>query len=420
MKFRKLLSVVGVLCMSLPVWSCTHKAGSLVADTTDFVKVSFVVSAPSGRAVYSTLGHAMLRMECPVHGLDYCFSSEIAQPMEEALSFIAGRARVGLVMARTSDYVAACKVERRSVTAYPLNLTADEKRELWRLLDGKVAEGLYMPYDYLNRGCGLETISFIDMALGHEHIGYGELPDWMDGSRREIACRALESFPWTQIFMMLMMGNEADCEVAADKKLMAPADIVEVWSDAYIVDVEGNRRPLMAGAPVVLYEPGDDIAVSAGFPSPLLVFGMVLLWTVLLTWKQWRRSGSWRKCGRVTDVGLFVVQVLAGLFMAYLWWCSDLVATGWNKYDVPFNVLPLVVYVVDWLRPFPRSAWRKIYMVYGLVLAGFIMACVWLPCPDYPLWCLFGAMAVRCFYHAYINKEERIRNNKSNPKRKRV
>ena len=58
-------------------------------------------------------------------------------------------------------------------------------------------------------------------------------------------------------------------------------------------------------------------------------------------------------------------------------------------------------------------------MVYGLVLASFILICVWLPCPDYPLWCLFGAMVVRCFYHAYINKEERIKNNKSNPKKKK-
>lgn len=420
MRFRRWLAALcGVLCVSFHAWGDVRKAASQLADTTDFVRVSLVVSAPSGGALYSTLGHATLRMECPTHGMDYCFSSEIAQPMDEVWGFLAGKARVGLVVVRISDYVAAQKAERRKVTGYPLNLTAEEKRELWRLLDGKVAEGLYMTYDYLNRGCGLEVVSFVDCALARERIVYGRLPEWVHGSRREIACRALEPFPWTRVFMMLMMGDEADREVALEKRVMVPADIVEVWSDASIEDTAGCRRPLLAGAPEVLYDPGADAVPSSRFPGPLAVFGAVLLMTVLLTVAQWRHAGSWRRCGRVADAVLFAVQALAGLFMTFLWWCSDLVATGWNKYHVVLNILPLAVYVWGRVRPFAPDVWRKVYGFYGLVLAGFIVSCAWQPCPDYPLWCLFGAMAVRCFYHASIKKKERINNHKSNPKKKK-
>ena len=37
MKFRKFLSVVGVLCMSLPVWSSTHKAGNESQKQSSFI-----------------------------------------------------------------------------------------------------------------------------------------------------------------------------------------------------------------------------------------------------------------------------------------------------------------------------------------------------------------------------------------------
>ena len=278
-----------------------------------------------------------------------------------------------------------------------------------------------MPYDYLNRGCAQEIASFVEVALGRESVAYSVLPEWLAGSRREIIYRALEPFPWKQLFIMLMLGNEPEGSMPVGRKLMMPADMAVVWGDAEIVDTAGNRRPLVAGVPVVLYDAPEKGDTSSTLPfSPLSVFVAVLLWVVALTWMQACRPDAWcRWCGRVTDAMLFLAQALMGLFLAYLWLCAPFVGTGWNKYYILLNPLPLAVYVMDWLRPFPRSAWRKIYMVYGLVLAGFILACVWLPCPDYPLWCLFVAMAVRCFYHAYINKEERIKNNKSNPKKKK-
>lgn len=421
MKFRKFLSVVGVLCMLLPVWSGTHKAWALVADTTGFVKVGLVITAP-GESFFSAYGHAALRMQCPSHGLDYCFSPEVAQPGAETTGFFTSTNRMGLIAARTQDYLQSCQKEQRKVMEYPLNLTSDEKKDLWRLLDGKLAEGLYMPYDYLNRGCAQEIASFVEVAIGRESVAYDVLPEWLAGSRREIIYRALGPFPWKQLFIMLMLGNEPEGSMPVGRKLMMPADMAVVWRDAEIVDTAGNRRPLVADAPVVLYDAPEKGATSLTLPFlPLSVFVAVLLWVVALTWLQVCRPDAWcRWCGRVTDSMLFLAQALMGLFLTYLWLCTPFVGTGWNKYHILLNPLPLVVYVWSLVRPFPCRVWRKVYMIYGLVLAGFILACVWLPCPDYPLWCLFGAMAVRCFYHAYIYKEERIKNNKSNSKRKRV
>ena len=123
MRFRRWLAALcGVLCVSFHAWGDVHKADPLWADTTDFVRVSLVVSAPSGGALYSTLGHATLRMECPTYGMDYCFSSEIAQPMEEVWGFLAGKARVGLVVVRISGPFVSMRMPIRSDTCRTLSM----------------------------------------------------------------------------------------------------------------------------------------------------------------------------------------------------------------------------------------------------------------------------------------------------------
>ena len=39
-------------------------------DSSNFVKASILLVSP-GNSVYSVCGHAALRMECPMHQLDY-------------------------------------------------------------------------------------------------------------------------------------------------------------------------------------------------------------------------------------------------------------------------------------------------------------------------------------------------------------
>ncbi len=409
MRRQKLLTYICLgMCLIHPVRSISAEENTVLPqDDENFVKTELVISSP-GKAFYSTVGHASLRMQCPTYGLDYCFSPEIARPMEEVIGCLSGTARMGLVVMETEEYLNACRIEQRKVTTYPLNLTLEQKRELWRLLDNKVADGLYMTYDYLNQSCALETASLVNTALGREKIVYGEQPEWLRGSRREIICRGLQSYPWVRLSMMLLMGTEADKAVSPERKLIIPADIASVWEKSVIQSPDGSERSLVCGAPAVLYDPGEHIVRPSSFPGPMWIFGMVFLWGVILTLVQIVKPGRWNKAGQVTDGIFFGVQTLAGLVMCYLWLCSDLVATDWNKYNAILNPLPLLVWLAGRIWRFSSETWWKIYTVYGMILCGFVMACIWLPCPDYPLWFFFGVMAIRCFYRLYdIKKEKR-------------
>ena len=61
-------------------------------DSSNFVTASYVVASP-GEKIYSRLGHATLRLECPSYKLDYCFTFETDVEPGDYLRFFAGQAR---------------------------------------------------------------------------------------------------------------------------------------------------------------------------------------------------------------------------------------------------------------------------------------------------------------------------------------
>ena len=60
----------------------------------DFVIASLLVADP-GTVMYSVLGHACIRLQCPTFGMDYCFSYE-SDVSQKVLSFLAGKLMMGL------------------------------------------------------------------------------------------------------------------------------------------------------------------------------------------------------------------------------------------------------------------------------------------------------------------------------------
>lgn len=95
-----LLLVAGTFSVSAQI---TYEQGQYVdtvfndhVDRTaeDFVIASLLVADP-GTVMYSVLGHACIRLQCPTFGMDYCFSYE-SDVSQKVLSFLAGKLMMGL------------------------------------------------------------------------------------------------------------------------------------------------------------------------------------------------------------------------------------------------------------------------------------------------------------------------------------
>ena len=62
----------------------------------DFITASLVIADP-GDVMYSILGHAALRMQCPTFNLDYVFSYESEGVNGKIFSFLLNDLKMGMV-----------------------------------------------------------------------------------------------------------------------------------------------------------------------------------------------------------------------------------------------------------------------------------------------------------------------------------
>ena len=76
----------------------------LAPDSSNFVKASLMIAEPL-TAIYSVFGHATLRMECPMHHLDYVFTFESDPDVSAFMTGIAGTATAKFVPVPAEVYI---------------------------------------------------------------------------------------------------------------------------------------------------------------------------------------------------------------------------------------------------------------------------------------------------------------------------
>lgn len=291
----------------------------------DFVIASLVIADP-GTILYSVLGHACIRLQCPILNKDYCFSYESENVEWKVLSFLAGDLHVGLFAIPTDDYCAQYQEQGRGVYEYTLNLPIDVKRELWRVLDTHLAEGAYLQYDYLHRGCAITAKNFVKEALGETKIIYNRSLYDNPCSVKEIWNQYTQNALWVRFMCyFLCSGEEVEKPIVGEKQLIVPIGLAQAWQQATV-----NGKPLLVGEPNVLVE-GKPQTADGWFTPMMLALTLLILSIANLFWN--RPYFDWL---------MLVVQTLVGCGLIYLYCFSDLCCTEWNWLIIVFNPLPII------------------------------------------------------------------------------
>ena len=307
----------------------------------DFVIASLLVADP-GTVLYSVLGHACIRLQCPAFGLDFCYSYESESKMQRILAFLAGKLKMGLFAIPVETYCDIYRKNGRGVYEYTLNLPIEVKRELWRVLDNHLAEGIYLPYDYYRRGCATTALQFVKEALGETVIVYDRSLYEYAPTARELCIKHSQNAKWVQFVALFLVGSEADEPLIGDKQLIIPTDLVYAWQKAKV-----NGEPLLASEPTVLVE-GEPQIVDTWFTPMVLAILLLVLAIANLFWS--RPYFDWL---------MLAVQTIIGCGMTYLICFSDLCCTSWNWLLIPFNPLPAICWY-----------WRKYW---ALPYAGILL-----------------------------------------------
>ena len=325
----------------------------------DFVIASLLVADP-GTVMYSVLGHACLRLQCPTFDMDYCFSYESEDVSQKVLSFLAGKLMMGLYAIPVEDYCAQYREEGRGVYEYMLNLPIEVKRELWRVLDEHLAEGIRLPYDYYHRGCATTALEFVKEALCETVIVYDRSLYDVPLNAREIWIGGTKRAQWVRFIALFIAGGETSEPLYGEQKLIIPVDLVHAWQHAKV-----HGEPLLASEPNILVE-GEPKVANGWFTPMVLAILLLILSIANLLWK--RSYFDWL---------MLAAQTIIGCGMIYLICFSDLCCTDWNWLIVPFNPLPLICW-----------HWRKYW---ALPYIGILV-----------MWC-FGMAAMTLWGHVLVD-----------------
>lgn len=325
-----------LLILALARGAVGASAAPPVNPPEDFVRASVVVTGP-GESLYSCAGHAFIRMQCPSEKMDYCFSYESEEISNRVLAFLGGKLKMGMAVVPTEQFVSAYRDEGRSVTEYALNLPIAVKQNLWRVLDNSVDEGMELPYDYLERGCAISVLHFIEEALGAERLEVQDLPPVFAKSRREILASELDHAPWTRVALNVLTNGSANSDVEYKEKAITPTVLIELLKNSRV-----KGQPVISSAPNQL---SPEIRhIEAGLLSPTVIAILVFILTILSV-----ISGR----GIMLRV-LVAIQLCLGLVNVYLIFFSNLCATEWSWLLIPFNPLPALFW--KW-----RAKWELPY-----------------------------------------------------------
>ena len=315
----------------------------------DFVTVSLVVADPGGM-LYASFGHAMLHLQCPTFGLDYIFSYESEGISGNWGRFLQGDLKMGMFAVRPDSIYKTYRIEGRGVKEYKLNLSPEQKQDLWRIMDELVAVGPDQPYDYYNRGCAISVVHVVKQALRGQRITYNTWPQKFDGTLRELGyeCVTKAQRPWNRFALMTLAGSDIDNpHIAKERKLIVPADLAEVWQHAIL-----NGKPLLESESHVVVE-SVETPKSKWWMSPLVIAILIFILSFMPF--------------KVADYFVLTIVTFLGAIISYTVIFSPLPCTDWNWLIIPFNILPAIFW---YWRKYWALPYAAILLIWCLVMSG--------------------------------------------------
>ena len=395
--------LLAVLAM-LSAWvngahSSPNDSVKVLPDSSNFVTASLVIVSPANE-IYSVFGHTAIRMECPVHNLDYVFTFESDPTINEFITFFAGKAKARFIAAQLEDFLEETKRHGRGVRQYELNLTHHEKQQLWRLLDEDMLQGAHRKFNLLLNNCVSMSVLKLHQCLIDEYMEWGPWQGSMLLNNGDLVRYNARRSAWAEFLFVTFLGTGYSDYYDQELRL-CPEIIVQELRRATIVNTQTGsvRHVITDKGKEILPESKKESQYAM---SPTFTFALLLGLVLLITFAEWR--WNWIRLSRWLDIILFISQSLIGILLVYITFVSEIFGLMWNWYLIPFNPIPLILWIC--LRKLRN--YGRIYLLYTLILVAFIVMTPFIPQLDVSHQLLSLVMVIRCFsnYMKYSKKEK--------------
>jgi len=367
------------------------------APRLDSIEVSILTCTP-GKDMYAKFGHTALRVR------DYTIRKDVVfnygcfdyNANNFVLKFLLGQTDY-LLDAEEFDFLKyRYGLLGNGVSEQVLNLSQEEaNRLLLLLLENLRPENQEYRYNWLYDNCTERARDMIEKAVDGK-IEYSGKVDEFE-TVRDMLHKCLEKSPWVAFGIDMILGDEIDRKVDTRIMMFLPDVFRAESEEAYIKRANGEQVKYVVGRNQVLEDVNaPDEAYLLG--SPLFVFSLLLLCSIALSLKEFKRK-------RITvwlDVTLHVCQGLAGLLVAFLFFLSEHPAVDSNWLVILFNPLPL--FYAGWLLYCHKKGQKNLLSYVNLsVTAGFLVTMA--VCPqsfNVAMWLVVLSLLVRALSQAHF------------------
>jgi len=297
--------------------------GQTISNST---KISLLTGSP-GADLYSTFGHSAIRIDDPAQNINMVFNYgtfDFNSP-NFYVKFTRGQLDYKLSMESFEQLEYGFRYENRSVVEQELNLTIDQKRKLFSLLqENYTPENRYYKYDFFFDNCATRIRDLMTAAFKDDFkYNYPEAWEKEDLTFRNLIDLYLTNHHWSDFGIDIALGLPTDAVAAPADYMFLPDYLAEGIATATIIQ-DGEEIPFVLSSKTIIAR--KDIEPEVFLISPVMLMWALFVFSLTLSLYAYKKGLKihW------FDVLYFSIIGLVGWVVFLLWFFTDHIATKDN------------------------------------------------------------------------------------------
>ena len=324
-----------------------------------------VYTCAPGNQLYSQFGHTAIGVIDPERNLREVFNygTFSFNTPHFYIKFCAGKLLYQLSTESFSEFVYTYERRGRQVVAQRLNLTLAQRQHLYEMLEvNSLPENCDYQYDFFFDNCATRVLDMLYRAFG-DSLTYIVTDTVQLPTMRDCIHPYLAGSQWTKAGIDLVLGSITDRRASNRQQSFIPDKLHD-----YLAECQIDTLPLVSDTRL-LVESKIKYDQTPWFLSPLLIFSLLLIAVVILTFRLPATALV------IFDRIYFGIIGLLGLLITLLWFATDHGATVGN-----LNMLwasPLFLVYISTIGNAEKQwhKWLRIILIAGnsIMIFGFLL-----------------------------------------------
>jgi len=305
-----------------------------IPKLSENAQISLITGAP-GDQIYAIFGHSAIRIYDPVAKIDWVYNYGTFDFNAPGFytNFLKGKLNYFLSVYDFNHMINNYSYNNQSLYEQVLNLNHEEKIQIFHfLINNSLPENRYYLYDFFFDNCSSRIRDVFEKILKDKLVFTDQhIPDHK--TFRQLLDEFLYPSPWGDFGMDLALGMPADATATSSEYMYLPFKLFDAFEYAIIRDNDTNTPFVKSTKTIVQF-------ISTGKKEPFQITPKILFWSlaiIIITFSIFytKKIRIWN----LIDTTLFSIVGLMSIFLLFLWFGTDHIATKEN-----YNLL--------WVSPF--------------------------------------------------------------------